>query len=574
MARSLLSVLVLATLMACDGEGRVVPFGQETPDEEPQEEATPDEALTSAITRSLDGETSVELEGASFSVEGAQLHALYAHDVDGDGDRDALVLGTRYVEPATELLLIFGRREGPHIVTRVLATQRLPNCEASSVEGSFREADALERIASASVRCGEEAIEVRFVVKVESTPRVRERLAVRGGQLALSFPDIDEDEHLDLRAELTLFGRSTTLEWLDRAGGLARVEGEPEATLSAIRGQANAHELARALCGPDASVAVGGRWGLDCPDASTQGIRLDAALARAGDDLPRALHELSSFSAEDRVEFFERLELPEVSWRRIEHVLPRTAATRHASLSFADNRTLLDHTTHMTIPLVDVPPSPLMGAAPIRAPGGEDAGVRSVSARGSTHEINIGGATPFHSPTRRTLLLPTPPASEWLVLGWAPQGLLLFDGVERFLATVSEVGEIMVPGAGRRVDVLALRTIEAGDLLPAPFAGARTNTSGDIWVAETPYGVLFGNGDVVTLWRPEGWDDELECLALALGPSGQRVALAREDGIFLMGTGIGHTSSTATNMPQVAVPTPNSPPSAPNAAGAGDLQVP
>lgn len=571
MARLFLSILFFAALMACDDEGRVVPFGQESPDEEPQGEPPPDEAEASAITRALGGETSVELEGASFSAEGAQLHALYVDDVDGDGDRDALVLGTRFVEPATELLLIFGRREGSHIVTRVLATQRLQGCEASSVEASFRDANALERIASASVECGDESVEVRFVVKVESTPRVRERLAVRGGQLALSFPDIDGDEHLDLRAELTLFGRSTTLEWLDRAGGLARIEGEPEATLTAIRGEANAHDLARALCGPDASVAVGGRWGLDCPDASTQGIRLDAALARAGDDLPRALHELALFSAEDRAEFFERLELPDISWRRLDHVVPRTAATRHAALSFADAQTLLDHTTNMTIPLTDVPTSPLMGAAPIRAPGNEEAGVRSVTARGSTHEINIGGANPFHSPTQRVLTLPTPPSSEWLVLGWAPQGLLLFDGVERFLATANDAGE--APSAERPV-ALTLRTVEAGDLLPAPFAGARTDASGDVWVAETPYGVLFGSGDEVTLWRPDGWDDELECLALALGPSAHRVAVAREDGIFLMGTGIGRTSSSATGLPRAPAQEPNSPAGAANAETAGDLQVP
>ncbi|MFK8000671.1 MAG: hypothetical protein AB8H86_13810 [Polyangiales bacterium] len=572
MARLLLSVLFFAALMACDDEGRVVPFGQESPDEEPEGEDPPDEAEATALTHALGGETSVELEGATFSAEGAQLHTLYADDVDGDGDRDALVLGTRFVEPATELLLIFGRREGSHIVTRVLATQRIPNCEASGVEASFREADDLERVASASVQCGEEAVEVRFVVKVESTPRVRERLAVRGGQIALSFPDIDEDEHLDLRAQLTLFGRSTTFEWLDRAGGLARVEGEPEATLSAIRGQSNAHELARALCGPDASVSVGGRWGFECPDASTQGIRLDAALARAGEDLPRALHELASFSAEDRAEFFERLELPEISWRRLEHVLPRTAATRHAALSFVDARTLLDHTTNMTIPLVDVPASPLMGAAPVRAPGSEEAGVRSVSARGSTHEINIGGTNPFHSPTQRVLSLPTPPSSEWLVLGWAPQGLLLFDGVERFLATVTESGE--VPSAGRRVDSLTLRAVGPGDLLPAPFSGARSDASGDVWVAETPYGVLFGSGDEVTLWRPEGWDDEIECLALALGPSAHRVAVAREDGIFLMGTGIGHAGSSATGMPQAPAGAPNPAAAAPPPETAGDLQVP
>ncbi|MFT5354371.1 MAG: hypothetical protein ACI9KE_001576 [Polyangiales bacterium] len=553
MPRSLLSVLFLATAMACDGEGRVVPFGQETPDEEPNAEASEDEGEPSAITRALGGETTVELEGASFSAENARLHALYADDVDRDGDRDALVLGTRTVESATELLLIFGRREGSHIVTRVLATQRLPNCEANRVEGAFREGDALERVASASVQCGEETIEVRFVVKVESTPRVRERLAVRDGQIALSFPDIDEDEHLDLRAEITLYGRSTTLEWLDRAGGLTRVEGEPEATLSAIRGNENAHELARALCGPDASVAVGGRWGLDCPETSTRGIRLDAALARAGDDLPRALHELTSFSPEDRVEFFERLELPTVGWRRVDHVLPRTPATRHAGLSFADGRTLIDHSTNMSIPLTDSAPTPHMGPAPIRAPGGEIAAVRSVSNRGSIYEINIGSEAPFHSRTQRVFSLPTPPASEWLVLGWAPQGLLLFDGVDRFLATVTEVADVgqvttqAGNGAGgRRVDLLALRTIETDDLLPAPFHGARTNASGDIWVAETPYGILFGDGSDLTLWRPEGWDDELETLALALGPSGHRVAVAREDGIFLVGTGIGHAGSTAT----------------------------
>lgn len=563
MARLFLSILFFAALMACDDEGRVVPFGQESPDEEPQEESPPDEAEPSAITHALAGETSIELEGASFSAEGAQLHALYADDVDGDGDRDALVLGTRSVEPAAELLLIFGRREGSHIVTRVLATQRLPTCEAHSVEASFRDAGALERIASASVQCGEESVEVRFVVKVESTPRVRERLAVRGGQLALSFPDIDEDEHSDLRAQVTLFGRSTTLEWLDRAGGLARVEGEPEATLTAIRGEANAHDLARALCGPDASISVGGRWGLDCPDASTQGIRLDAALARAGDDLPRALHELASFSAEDRAEFFERLELPEVSWRSVEHVLPRTGATRHAALSFADARTLLDHTTNMTVPLGGLPTSPLMGAAPIRAPGNEEAGVRSVSARGSAHEINIGGANPFHSPTQRVLTLPTPPSSEWIVLGWAPQGLLLFDGVQRFLATANDAGE--TPAATERpIAALSLRAIEAGDLLPAPFAGARTDASGDVWVAETPYGVLFGNGDEVTLWRPEGWDDELDCLAVALGPSTQQVAVAREDGIFLMGTGARPGGSGATDMPQAPAGAPNPSADTPN----------
>lgn len=547
----------------------MVPFGQESAEEEAPAEEIPDEADSVAITHPLGGETSVELEGATFTAEDALLHALYAYDVDGDGDRDALVLGTRPLETATELLLIFGRREGSHIVTRVLATQRLPNCEADSVEGAFRDAEGLERVASAAVQCGDEAVEVRFVVKVESTPRVRERLAVRDGQIALSFPDIDEDEHLDLRAEISLFGHSTTLEWLDRAGGLTRVAGEPESTLSAIRGQENAHALARALCGPDASVAVGGRWGLDCPEASTQGIRLDAAIARASDDLPRALHELTSLSAEDRVEFFERLERPTMTWRRIDHVLPNTAATRHAALSFVDEQTLFDHSTHMVIPLNGGAPTPRVGPAPIQAPGGEVAAVRSVSSRGSIHEINIGSDAPFHSPTQRALSLPTPPASEWLVLGWAPQGLLLFDGVERFLATTTDSGGSGGSG-GRRVDALGLRTVETGDLLPAPFLGARTISSGEIWAAETPYGVLIGQGGEVTLWRPEGWDNEVSNLALALSPSGRRVALAREDGIFLMGSGVAQGSSAAAGVRPAA----NRVPSTPESEEAGDLQAP
>ncbi|MCS6798540.1 MAG: hypothetical protein NZ898_08415, partial [Myxococcota bacterium] len=80
--------------------------GSATPGDEPGTATTPTEL--EAPVAFDEGTTAVAIEGAPLSVEDGSIRALLATDVDGDADRDALML----VRGASGLVLRLARRDG------------------------------------------------------------------------------------------------------------------------------------------------------------------------------------------------------------------------------------------------------------------------------------------------------------------------------------------------------------------------------------------------------------------------------------------------------------------------------
>ncbi len=240
-----IGLALIASGCSCDGDA--VPFGldagrgaaHETPPPEQTQRARPTGRTFPHGTRRID------VEGAPIEVDGS-IRALFADDVDADGDRDALLL----VHGSDGALrLTFARRDG--------AAFAAPSArgDAPAAPGCTLEAPSLESfgdrwlLARADVTCAEDPAGSRrelWVASLERTPRALEHLAILSAEgraegavdLALSTADRDDDGHDDLvvTASVTPPGASepTSIElpWLDRPSGLARDGAEPEHTFS------------------------------------------------------------------------------------------------------------------------------------------------------------------------------------------------------------------------------------------------------------------------------------------------------------------------------------------------------
>lgn len=227
----------------CECDGAAVPFGLDAGAEVAHEGQPnrPGREGSPPITRAFpDGTPRVEMEGAPLQVEGS-IRGLWAHDVDADGDRDAIVLAAG---PDAALRLAFARREG----ARFEALQDLshaPPAAGCTVEGPTFEPLGRWLLARANVACPESPASARqelWVITTERTPRVLEHLAILDAHgrapgrvtLALAAEDRDDDGHDDLVVSVSVEsgGSSTSivLPWLDRPSGLARDAAEPERT--------------------------------------------------------------------------------------------------------------------------------------------------------------------------------------------------------------------------------------------------------------------------------------------------------------------------------------------------------
>jgi hypothetical protein len=228
----------------------------------------------------------------------AELRALLAIDLDGDGDRDALLVVGRAgaaLEPAAPApsgappngraaaTLAVATREGARFAApRVVAPLPIgPRCEvaAASVRAVARALAAVTidpRCAAPEAPAPGDppapappaltpAPATTWVVALGPEPRVRESFGVApaegrtAGDLALGFraEDRDADGAEDVIVEVSLRtaelpnGVKTELPWLDRPGGLARDTREPEAQWLAVAQRAKA-ALRRT---PDAALA-------------------------------------------------------------------------------------------------------------------------------------------------------------------------------------------------------------------------------------------------------------------------------------------------------------------------------
>lgn len=527
------------------------------------------------------GRREVTIEGAPIASPGRELRAVLATDLDGDGDRDALVV----LAGDSSVGLAVARREGTNFTVSDLGRPFRPG-DGCQVEGA--RIATLSRVlaeASATLTCEAGAAEVRWQLTVERQPRLRERVGVLAGaplSVRLEARAVDDDEHPDLAATVTvrppgLAPVELGLTWLDRPSGLAREQGEPEATISRLATEARsqlardtdaARETAdralfvhRTLCREGApGLVVGESRGLACGAsggaASAATIRV-AALARGGElfsalDAMRALrdgpHRASAADRSVADEAFAAAGRSEGLGLRDAGAVPADdgRAERHGTLGFLPTGHLLIRGAAPRRWDPSTGESESLGVldealAPVRDRDGGRAvlDVRRTCAGYVAAVVPAGqvqrGATFALSTdiTLETLAPPTGTACDspsarftnddggWMVLGWAPQGLIAGRGPDLRIAPLTADGQAAGPP----------RDLDVSSPLPAPIHGGAISPDGSVYVLPSAYGVLLrrlGPEARTELLRPDGWDDtDASIAALAVSPDGHQVAVLR-----------------------------------------------
>ncbi len=585
-------VLALA-LGGCDscGGGGPVPFGLDgsagrvEPDEEPRPDRTR-EAPTEG--RALPaGTRRVEVEGAPIASE-RSLRALWAHDVDGDGDRDAILVAEG--DPAEgPVHLLFARRDGAQFGEPRVLGRAAPAGAGCGVDEATIATTGPWLVARATVTCegggggGEEV----FVLSAEGEPRVHERLGTIATdepgaiRLALGHDDVDEDGRDDLTVEVALTTHDRedrlNLHWLDRPSGLSRQTDEPNATLDArsrealraLRGDPLAAiaasravlRLHRAVCAEPghARLRVGSRAGLDCGDSEGAG-RAITTVVRGHAARGEAMAAIDAYAA---------LEDP---GRRINDERRRYARAALASLPGGSGLTLTEGPPVSPPPARDATLSALgfldedRVLVRARAPqiwtiGGElgpaDPGAADVRVLDPQKRFLVGslesrcGATRLRvAPTAsiapgvidaEAASTPTlygapdacadawqPGGAGWRLLGWAPQGIVA--------AREAELRVVPLDVSAR--PTLPPRTLDAGELPPAPLPAGAATLDGRFRVELRGPAVLLydvqGGAAPQLLW-PEGWADrEGTPSHPAVSPSGRRVAVVQGGRVVLL----------------------------------------
>ncbi|MBO6935957.1 MAG: hypothetical protein JJ863_13315 [Deltaproteobacteria bacterium] len=566
---SILGATLLFAVIGCgDDDGPLVPIREQTSaDDAPVRDV--DRELP--VSRELQGQPIVHVEGAPVELAGGALHALLTQDLDGDEDRDAMVLG---VNPEGEVVLGLGRRQG-----NAFRNQELASLLPRKAVGELATVCVVERAeirflssswahAEAALQCGEPGdladsggppqdpvpVSAHFFIEVGAgTPRVKERfLVARGLALTPELGDLDEDGHPDFTLHLTgPDGLTVDLPLKDRAAGLIL---DPAPALEMLSGRLEEAEGAiandptgaaeqadrlvawnRLLCrGFDPATPeafhVGDQGGLRCPTAERAG-RLDlVARLRAGDFVGAVeLLDRMAPSARSAALASEAATAALATVRESGLTTTELARRGDGDLVFRDDATLA---------LLDEPPvrfalpggarTPDPGVPAILDPSGQYSARLSRRCAGLELEI-VDGFSPGPAQTRYQVVdLPAPAPCEgtpedashpWRILGWAPQGLVLG-----------------APGRRRVAGVVAGPRVESAEDLglttppPAPLRGPRITPSGTVWILETPLGVMRYEGARMKLWWPEDWPLGERAEAVAISPDGTRIAIRRADG--------------------------------------------
>ncbi|MCB9598894.1 MAG: hypothetical protein H6722_21845 [Sandaracinus sp.] len=535
--RSLLLVLLLA--LACgDDEGPRVPMPLATTDDVPTPTDTGFEPRRGETFPQ--GVASVSVEGLSVP-DAATTHALLVSDLDGDGDRDALLLRVDVARQVVGVSVAI--REGGAFRVRAPSPLPLEGCvvEAASLTHATRSSF----VAEARTRCTAEGVDesrtMRWILSNEAAPRVRLVTSTRGETtLSFAFEDLDDDGHEDVRGTVGAAGRETTLRWLDRPGGLALDRAEPAASVRAAMADAREQglALARALClGDDATLRLGpGRWGLDCPEELLGAARIAQtdALLRAG-RLVEALAAMDG-GAVASAEALDAAARSGVTQTRLPFAYrgePSLDVT-HLALGFLVSEgapelrvqgASIDRVGRdgQARPADAEPPLLRSGDEPpwtvVRTRGNGCGAEASLAlflggTLGGAHEVTIAQPDGCEDEDARP----------WRIVGWAPQGLLAARLGERRVVPITTDG---LP-AGDPV------VLDADAPWPAPARGGRVTPDGDTWILERPEGVLVFSGGRVELWRPEGWAQGPAPSAAAVSADGTEVAVLRGDAIWIL----------------------------------------
>jgi pentatricopeptide repeat protein len=258
---ALLALALAAAGCSSCNDGPPVPFGLDAGTGAPDDPgaAAPPAPSERPVGRSFaEGTRRVDVEGGALEVDGS-IRALWAQDVDDDGDRDAVLLASG--PPEAPVRLLHALRDGSAFAPlRELGHAPAAPEGCAIAEASLTPLGERWLVARATLGCEEQPSAARrelWVLDVESTPRALEHLAVLAPEgrapgtvrLELSAEDRDEDAREDLVVAVSVArgGEPARIElpWLDRPSGLARDADEPESTLNARSRQALRHLLRR-----------------------------------------------------------------------------------------------------------------------------------------------------------------------------------------------------------------------------------------------------------------------------------------------------------------------------------------
>lgn len=582
---------------SCDGDA--VPFGLDagrgTAHEREPERGEPERARPTGRAFP-DGTRRVDVEGAPIEVDGS-VRALFADDVDDDGDRDAIVL---IAGADAALSLAFARREGSRFEPpRVLS-------RAPAAAGCVVEAPALEPlgdgwlVARATLACAENAAASRrdlWIATTERTPRALEHLAVLDAEgrapgavdLALAAADRDEDGHEDLVVTVSVTNgeapTSIELPWLDRPSGLARDAAEPERTFAArardglralrrtpARALAVSREVARlheVLCREPgrARLRVGNGDGLSCGSSEGAGraaTTVVRALAKQG-ELLEALSALERLETPGLVINDERREAvreaiasaPATAGVTLRegpaHAAPAAPALRLSALAFLDEDRLLLRGERPRIYTISTgamaDADPAMAELRVLDPANAYA-VAGVERRCAGHVLRVVPARAFImgqvlGATHSTPLLAArePPAG-------APcpdltPALRDDDGGFQVLGWAPQ-GVVAARGGALSVVPLDMSAqpagppelLSEGTLPPAPLPPGAITRDGRFLVEIRGVGVIvhpIAPSGAPQLFWPEGWAArEGEVTDAAVAPSGRRVAVLRGGRVLVL----------------------------------------
>lgn len=401
--------------------------------------------------------------------------------------------------------------------------------------------------------------------------------------------DLDGDARSDLEALVSVAGGAPVpLAWLDRPGGFGLTRAEPAATLRRLLDEAEARLAASpdeaeskalealadydALCAerPGAAparperaqprIAIGGSAGIQC-ELDDLPVRANAVAIAAR---VRNGELLAALELEARARSWPGFEaaarsLVAPAWAAAatpDGLTARSVLTTEplggraemlASLFFADERAVVVRGRTTRRVTLDDPPAvepALDPGPPIRDATGtlavldvQDRCGESVAtivrAASATHPFE--GAPPLSRPVIASELragvacegfVPTAPPFGFVVLGYAPQGLVA--------ARLAEVR--VVPLTVSAQPAGDPQTLPSGTPLPAPVQGGLVTRDGSVYVLPSPYGLLRferATGGVMLL-RPREWTGDAAVHAAAIAPSGRRAAVHRGDAVWVL----------------------------------------
>lgn len=544
-------------------------------------------------------------EGRSFSpaideplVDDAKLpaqfvRALLLHDLDGDGDRDAIAV---IHDAAPRMRMVVSMREGATFLAATDVTGFAAPGDSTCTLNDVR-LDALgtdKGVATIKLGCGEPQLTMpasHTVFSLEFPPRVYERFEVVSTREPARFSlspggaDADGDGHSDVLLEVRETGTSDDtqrlrLAWLDRPSGLSRDLREPEATFAAWSSAAQSQlaktpelalataerviRLERALCREQGApqLLVSGVPGLVCGNgkASTQALAT-ATIAHARlKQLAEAFASYGLLARRDKLEpkQQERVlsalaglpKLAGVQLREGPHVEPSSAPrVRLPAARFVDDGTLFLRRPSPALYKIDTSEETSLALATddlVRDPSGElcvtdiERGLCGLSLR---IERAPKSSAPFVGGGKvATPLLEPQPAAPGCS---QPKGPLRSDLAGYQVLGWAPQGVVAARGAEVVVVPLTLGGTPASEPfqlspeapLPAPLPAGASAPDGSRYLELTPVGVLVRQrgGASPELWRPEGYAAIAASVSeAALSPSGQRVAVVAGGVVYIL----------------------------------------